>query len=169
MNTACWYVSSPIGWLTLQQEAECLVSLRFVRQEAEEANLICTPLLRETQKQLSAYFAGKLRQFQLPLAPQGTAFQQKCWQVLQTIPYGHTFTYKQQAEAAGNPGAARAVGMANHRNPLPIIIPCHRVVGANGKRTGYAGGLFIKEYLLELEAKALGGCMPQEKGQPLKE
>ena len=157
MISACWYVNSPIGRLTLQQEAESLVSLRFGWWDAEEVNQTNTPLLQETQKQLSAYFAGKLRQFQLPLAPKGTAFQQQCWQVLQTIPYGHTFTYQQQAEAAGKPGAARAVGMANHRNPLPIIIPCHRVVGADGKLTGYAGGLFIKEYLLELEFKALGG------------
>ena len=157
MIFACWYVNSPIGWLTLQQEGESLVSLRFGRWEAEEVNQTNTPLLQETQKQLDAYFAGKLRQFQLPLAPRGTAFQQRCWQVLQTIPYGHTFTYQQQAEAAGNPGAARAIGMANHRNPLPIIIPCHRVVGADGKLTGYAGGLFIKAYLLELESKALGG------------
>ena len=164
MSLVCWYVNSSVGWLTLQQEADCLVSLRFGRQEAEESKLICTPLLQETQKQLSAYFAGKLRQFHLPLAPKGTAFQQQCWQVLQTIPYGHTITYQQQAEAAGHSGAARATGMANHRNPLPILIPCHRVVGANGKLTGYAGGLFIKEYLLELESKAIGGRMPQEKG-----
>lgn len=164
MKIAYWYMNSPVGWLTLQQEADCLVSLRFGRWEAEEATLINTPLLQETQKQLSAYFAGKLRQFHLPLAPKGTAFQQKCWQVLQTIPYGSTFTYKQQAEAVGNPGAARAVGMANHCNPLPILIPCHRVVGANGKLTGYAGGLSIKEFLLELETNAFsGGGIPQEK------
>ena len=153
MNSSCWHVNSPVGWLTLLEAEGSLVSLRFGQWEAEDAKIENTPLLREAQAQLSAYFAGRLYQFGLPLAPTGSAFQKQCWAVLQTIPYGHTFTYKQQAQAIGKPGAARAVGMANHYNPLPIFIPCHRVVGTNGKPTGYSGGLLIKRFLLELETK----------------
>ena len=101
--------------------------------------------------QLTAYFAGELQTFDLPLAPKGTPFQQKVWAYLQTIPYGRTTTYGTIAEELGNPNGSRAVGVANGRNPIAIIIPCHRVVGSNGKLTGYAGGLHIKEALLSLE------------------
>lgn len=114
----------------------------------------CTTLLQEAQAQLDAYFSGRLKTFQLPLAPAGTAFQQRCWQALCTIPYGQTVTYAQQAQAIGQPKAVRAVGMANHRNPLPIFIPCHRVIGKDGSLTGYAGCLEAKRFLLDLEA----GC-----------
>jgi len=101
--------------------------------------------------QLNAYFAGELQAFNLPLAPDGTPFQQTVWQQLQTIPYGKTATYGELAAEIGKPKASRAVGAANGRNPLPIIIPCHRVIGANGKLTGFSGGLHIKEALLALE------------------
>ena len=101
--------------------------------------------------QLTAYFAGELKQFNLPLAPQGTPFQQQVWAYLQTIPYGRTTTYGTIAAELGNPNASRAVGAANGRNPISVIIPCHRVVGSDGKLTGYAGGLPIKEALLGLE------------------
>lgn len=101
--------------------------------------------------QLTAYFAGELQAFDLPLAPKGTPFQQKVWAYLQTIPYGRTTTYGTIAQELGNPKSTRAVGAANGRNPIAIIIPCHRVIGSDGKLTGYAGGLQIKEALLRLE------------------
>lgn len=110
-----------------------------------------TPLLQEAAQQLQAYLAGKLTGFSLPLQPDGTAFMQQVWMRLCEIPYGETASYKSLAESLGNPNAARAVGMANHRNPIPIFIPCHRVVGANGSLVGYRGGLDLKSRLLKLE------------------
>lgn len=112
-----------------------------------------TPLLKEAKAQLDAYFAGRLKAFELPLAPAGTEFQMKVWNALCTIPYGETITYGQLAERIGNANASRAVGMANSRNPLPVFIPCHRVVGTGGKLTGYTGGLDIKVKLLQLEQR----------------
>ena len=110
-----------------------------------------TPLLRRAAAQMEAYFAGKRQHFDLPLAPEGTGFEQQVWKLLRAIPYGQTCTYGDLACRLNNPRAARAVGGACHRNPLPIFIPCHRVVGAAGKLTGYAGGLPIKKTLLDLE------------------
>ncbi len=101
--------------------------------------------------QLDAYFAGTLRSFDLPLEPHGSAFQQRVWAALQAIPYGQTRSYQDIAYAIGQPAACRAVGMANHRNPLPIVIPCHRVIGKNGALTGFGGGLATKRFLLQLE------------------
>ena len=112
-----------------------------------------TPLILQCKKQLEEYFAGERKAFDLPLAPKGTAFQQKVWKALTEIPYGETRTYGEIAAAVGNPKGARAVGMANNKNPIGIIIPCHRVVGANGKLVGYAGGMEKKAFLLELERK----------------
>ena len=154
MKRSCWIVESPIGPLTLWEENGHLTELWFGASDAAEPFLQVTPLLQEAQRQLSAYFAGELHRFDLPLAPKGTAFQQSCWQALLEIPYGQTRSYADQAAAIGNPKATRAVGMANHRNPLPILIPCHRVVGKGGKLTGYAGGIHIKAYLLSLELAA---------------
>lgn len=99
-----------------------------------------TPLLREAERQLKAYLAGRLRDFDLPLAPRGTPFQQKVWAALTAIPYGETRSYKQVAEAVDCPRGCRAVGMANNRNPIAIVIPCHRVIGADGALVGYGGG-----------------------------
>jgi methylated-DNA-[protein]-cysteine S-methyltransferase len=110
------------------------------------------PVLADTRQQLLAYFAGEREAFELALAPHGTAFQQRVWDALQAIPYGTTRTYGQIADEIGAPGAARAVGAANHDNPIAIIVPCHRVVGAGGKLVGYAGGLDQKRTLLDLEA-----------------
>lgn len=110
-----------------------------------------TPLLDRAARQLDEYLAGTRRKFDLPLAPAGTPFQQKIWKCLLSIPYGQTRSYGQIAQAAGNPKACRAVGMANNKNPLMIFIPCHRVIGADGSLTGYAGGLDVKTRLLELE------------------
>ena len=111
--------------------------------------------LKDTIRQLRAYFAGKLETFELRLAPEGTPFQQTVWRRLCGIPYGETISYGELARRVGNPKASRAVGLANGSNPIPIIIPCHRVIGSNGKLTGYGGGLPIKEKLLALERRQL--------------
>jgi methylated-DNA-[protein]-cysteine S-methyltransferase len=109
----------------------------------------------EIVRQLGAYFGGEIEGFDLPLAPEGTPFQQKVWKKLCGIPYGETISYGELARRIGNPNASRAVGLANGSNPIPIIIPCHRVIGSNGKLTGYGGGLPIKEKLLALEKRQL--------------
>lgn len=111
-----------------------------------------TPLLRAAREALQDYFAGERRDFDLPLDPAGTDFQRAVWEALRAIPYGGTRTYGEIAAAVGRPKAVRAVGQANHVNPLPIFIPCHRVVGKNGALTGYAGGLDLKRALLALES-----------------
>jgi methylated-DNA-[protein]-cysteine S-methyltransferase len=112
-----------------------------------------TRLIREAYQQLRAYFDGKLFEFTLPLAPKGTDFQQSVWRALREIPYGETASYKDIAIRVGNPNAVRAVGMANNRNPIAIVIPCHRVIGSNGQLVGYRSGLENKRLLLELEAR----------------
>ena len=108
--------------------------------------------MKDAAIQLKAYFSGKLKRFDLPLAPEGTDFQQKVWRALQGIPYGVLVSYRDIAEKIGNPKACRAVGAANGKNPIPVVIPCHRVIGSNGQLTGFAGGLHLKEYLIELES-----------------
>jgi methylated-DNA-[protein]-cysteine S-methyltransferase len=113
-------------------------------------------VLDEAFRQFDAYLAGKLKAFTLPLAPAGTPFQRRVWQVLETIPYGATWSYKEVATRAGNPLATRAVGMANNRNPIVVIVPCHRVIGADGRLVGYGGGLERKAWLLELEKRCAG-------------
>jgi len=110
-----------------------------------------TPLIKEACRQLSEYLKGERKTFDLPLNPKGTDFQKRVWRALCDIPYGETRSYKQIAEAIGNPKAVRAVGMANNRNPITIVVPCHRVIGADGKLVGYGGGLEMKEFLLRLE------------------
>ena len=108
-------------------------------------------MTRWAVKELEEYFKGKRKEFTVPCRPEGTDFQKRVWEALTRIPYGETRTYKEIAAEAGNPKASRAVGMANNKNPVPIIIPCHRVIGSDGKLTGYAGGLGVKEFLLNLE------------------
>lgn len=144
-------MQSPIGLLTIEETDGAITALRF---GGETVSPPPTPLLQRAAQQLTEYFAARRRTFDLPLRPQGTAFQQAAWSALCDIPYGQTRTYAQQAAAIGRPKACRAVGMANHCNPLPLFIPCHRVIGAGGKLTGYAGGLAIKRFLLELEQAA---------------
>lgn len=143
---------SEIGPLTIAEKNGALVQVSFGADGCEKRIKKETPLIAETWKQLQEYFSGMRKQFELPLAPEGTVFQQMVWKTLQTIPYGEVRTYGQIAAQIGAPKASRAVGMANHNNPIGIIIPCHRVVGANGKLTGYAGGLDKKEKLLQLES-----------------
>jgi len=116
------------------------------------------PVLAEAQRQLDLYFSGRLRDFTLPLAPQGTPFQLHVWQALGDIPYGATISYAELAARIGRPKAVRAVGGANGRNPLPIIRPCHRVIGSDGSLTGFSAGLPIKRYLLHLESPARWAC-----------
>jgi len=112
-------------------------------------------LFREATRQLEAYFSGKLESFDLKLAPEGTEFQKSVWKALCKIPYGETRTYKDIAASVGKPKAYRSVGLANNRNPIAIIVPCHRVIGSNGKLTGYASGLDVKAFLLKLEENKL--------------
>ena len=145
---------SPIGPLSLVEENGALVAVRWnfdLPRDAAPMALPSTPLLRQAAAELAAYFAGDLREFTVPLTPKGTPFQQRVWAALREIPYGERRSYKEIAAMVGNEKACRAVGMANNRNPLPIFIPCHRVVGADGKLVGYAGGLDVKTFLLNLE------------------
>ncbi|MCL2828315.1 MAG: methylated-DNA--[protein]-cysteine S-methyltransferase [Oscillospiraceae bacterium] len=140
--------NSPIGSLYIAEQDGAITHLKFSPVDGAQK---MTPLLQQCADQLDAYFGGELIRFDLPLAPHGTPFQMRVWEALQTIPYGATWSYKALAEAIDNPKACRAVGLANNRNPISILIPCHRVVGANGSLTGYGGGLSNKAYLLELE------------------
>lgn len=145
------YIPSFLGTLTVREEEGCLVSIDFGRVDIPGLQEVRTPLTKRFLEEMDAYERGELQSFSVPLAPQGTAFQQKVWQVLQDIPYGETWSYEEVAKAVGNDKAARAVGMANNKNPLPIVIPCHRVIGKNGQLVGYGGGLDIKIKLLKLE------------------
>jgi methylated-DNA-[protein]-cysteine S-methyltransferase len=152
-------MESPVGPLLLVADDAGLREILFVngRHHAKpnpEWSEDEAPV-KETMRQLRAYFAGKLERFDLPLAPQGTPFQLDVWRRLCEIPYGETISYGELARKIGNPNASRAVGLANGSNPIPIVIPCHRVIGSNGKLTGYGGGLPIKEKLLALERKQL--------------
>ena len=153
-------LSTPIGELLLVGTADALHQVHFQSgthparpdKDWEQSD----KPFRETIRQLKAYFAGRLKAFDLPLVPEGTAFQRKVWRALQTIPYGKTLSYGELARRIRQPTASRAVGAANGQNPIPVIIPCHRVIGANGSLTGFGGGLPIKRQLLALE-----GCLPE--------
>lgn len=144
------YFHSPVGWLSIEDNGTALTKINFEKQACNEREKR-SKLADMAVLQLEEYFSGKRSSFSLPMAPVGTQFRQDVWQALVTIPYGEVRSYRDIAKAIGNPKACRAVGMANNRNPLPIIIPCHRVIGANGKLVGYAGGLDCKEKLLALE------------------
>ena len=143
-------VETPIGPLRLSAQGGRLSRVEFA---AAAENRSDEPVLLEAEAQLRAYFAGELRGFELPLAPRGTDFQLSVWEALLEIPYGATTTYSELAAAIGCPSACRAVGAANGRNPLAVIVPCHRVIGAAGALTGYGGGLERKRALLALEAR----------------
>lgn len=142
---------SPIGALTILSGDKGIKAIKFYEDEKVKAQGRTNEMTRWAVKELEEYFQGKRKVFTVPCVSQGTDFQKRVWEALIQIPYGETRTYKEIAAAAGNPKASRAVGMANNRNPIPIIIPCHRVIGTNGSLTGYAGGLKVKEYLLKLE------------------
>ncbi len=154
------YMDSPVGALTLVGDKDALHILNFpgtsnnadLKPEWQKDD---APFA-ETIKQLTAYFAGDLRQFDLPLYFSGTDFQNRVWRQLATIPFGKTRSYGEMAAELGSPGASRAVGSANNKNPLAIILPCHRVIGANGAMVGFGGGLPTKTFLLTHEAEVIG-------------
>lgn len=142
------YLNSPIGFIKITANNEAINEVIFVENEEEDNP---NALTQEVTNQLMEYFEGKRKVFNLPLSPIGTSFQQAVWEALCSIPYGETRSYGEIAKMIGNPKASRAVGMANNRNPISIIIPCHRVIGASGKLVGYGGGINKKIYLLDLE------------------
>ena len=142
-----------LGSVTFVEEDGALLAI--TTHQTYECERSETPLIKEAYKQLSEYLKRERKCFDLPFNPCGTEFQRQVWKALCDIPYGETRSYKQIAEAIGNPKAVRAVGVANNRNPLLIVIPCHRVIGANGKLVGYAAGIEMKEYLLKLEKSLL--------------
>jgi methylated-DNA-[protein]-cysteine S-methyltransferase len=145
---------TPVGPIRLVEEDGALVALHLNDAGAPPAPDPPSPLLARTRAQLEEYFAGSRRTFDLPLSPRGTAFQRAVWRALSAIPFGVTRTYGEIAAAVGKPSASRAVGAANGQNPIAIVVPCHRVIGADGTLTGYGGGLPIKEWLLRHEGAA---------------
>ncbi len=158
---AYYFYQTDIGQIGICEQAGSITHLYFAGDQVPDSYGLCeTPVLQEAARQLGSYLAGSLTEFTLPLAPAGTVFMQQVWARLVEIPYSKTVSYQDIAVQVGNPKAARAVGLANNRNPIPIFIPCHRVVGANGSLTGYRGGLELKQKLLALEqgrGKTAGG------------
>lgn len=143
---------SPIGVLRITDDGQGITSIGFNFGNWEP--LVCpikSTLITQAIMELEEYFQGVRKVFTVPLNPKGTDFQKKVWQALQDIPYGQTCSYKDVAKAVGNDKASRAIGMANNKNPIPIIVPCHRVIGSGGKLVGYAGGLDVKRMLLQIE------------------
>jgi methylated-DNA-[protein]-cysteine S-methyltransferase len=154
------YLESPIGTLLIVGDDEAIRRIEFPKNgkaRPPESGWVESGRgpVAETIRQLREYFAGRRNEFDLPLAPEGTEFQRMVWRRLQEIPYGETISYGELAKRVGNAKASRAVGAANGQNPIPIVIPCHRVIGSNGKLTGFGGGLPTKEALLALEARQL--------------
>lgn len=151
-------LDGPLGTLTLTSDGRHLTGIHFPRRDGRPAVERAwrrdddAPVLVRARAQLAEYFSGKRKRFDLPLRPEGTAFQQAVWRALLKVPFGETSTYGALAAAIGRPGAARAVGAAVGANPLAVVVPCHRIIGADGTLTGYAGGLARKTKLLALEA-----------------
>ena len=149
MSNLCFY-ETDLGIIGIRDNNNAITEVFYSKSKIND-HLKETPLIRECFNQLKEYFQGTRREFTIPIEAEGSEFQKKVWKALLDIPYGQTRTYKEIAIAIGNEKACRAVGMANNRNPISIIIPCHRVIGANGKLVGYGGGLDIKEKLLNIE------------------
>jgi len=147
-------VPAPFGELLVAKEGEAVVEIRF--RPGDVDGVRDDGAIADVAAQLREYFRGERRAFDLPLAPRGTEFQQLVWATLQRIPYGETRSYAEIAREIGRPAAVRAVGAANGANPIPIVIPCHRVVGSNGSLTGFGGGIETKRWLLGLESRAAG-------------
>jgi methylated-DNA-[protein]-cysteine S-methyltransferase len=151
-------MESPVGKLKLVASTNALVAILWERERPNRIKLVMPkcepqqPVLLKTERQLKEYFTGTRKEFHIPLEPAGTEFQKKVWRALQEIPFGQTRSYRELAKSIGSAKAVRAVGAANGRNPLSIVVPCHRVVGANGALTGFAGGLEVKAKLLTHEA-----------------
>ena len=158
MNVIFFY-ETELGKIAISELNGKISNLFFANSRIPESDVMFeeSEVLKEAYCQLEAYLKGKLREFSLPLAPNGTEFQKNVWKALCDIPYGMTVSYKEIARVVNNPKAYRAVGNANNRNPIPIFIPCHRVIASNGKLAGYGGGLSIKEKLLKLEGERLFG------------
>lgn len=148
MNKAS--VKTPLGNVIFEGDAHGISKL-YLTEEIPETTSVSTPFLQEAKEQLQQYFSGELKEFNLKLNPEGTVFQKKVWQALQNIPYGKTASYMELAKELGDPLAIRAVAAANGKNPLWILVPCHRVIGSDGSLTGYAGGLWRKKWLLDHE------------------
>ena len=154
MNTKL--INSPIGPITMVAESNAITGLYFGDVQSNLASSEQTSafeVLSQCEEELNSYFAGKLKEFKVPVLAKGTPFREKVWEALRQIPYGKTARYRDIAECIGNPKSVRAVGGANHHNPVSIIIPCHRVLGSDGSLTGYGGGMEAKQWLLELEAR----------------
>lgn len=147
-----WVYETKIGKITIVGQEDAIIMIRYGAHSLQNARNVRTSLLDQAEKQLKEYLEGERKQFDLSLKPTGTVFQEKVWKALCSIPYGETRSYGQIAEQIGNPKASRAVGMANNKNPIIIMIPCHRVIGANGKLVGYGAGLELKEVFLNIEA-----------------
>lgn len=166
--TSYTYVETPWGQIRLTSDGEALTSVYFTGQRHEPethpewVRNDDLPLLRQAGEELREYFSGKRTTFDVPLKPSGTPFQERVWEALCGIPYGETISYGELARRVGNPAASRAVGLANGKNPLGIIVPCHRVIGASGKLVGYGGGLDRKQRLLDLEAQVSGRVLPTD-------
>ena len=154
-NPVYTIMPSKFGDITIQANDQGLLGVWFEVCTTKPENLgkeqSRHPILVEARQQLNDYFCGELNSFSMPLAAKGTEFQKQVWHALTQIPYGQTCSYQDVANAIGNPNAVRAVGLANGKNPISVIVPCHRVIGKSGKLTGYAGGLAVKKALLELE------------------
>ncbi|MCL1949553.1 MAG: methylated-DNA--[protein]-cysteine S-methyltransferase [Turicibacter sp.] len=148
-----WHYETPIGWVTLVDGGAAITGCYFGKRELGTPGE--TGLIKEAHSQLLEFLRGKRQAFDLPLDAKGTPFQMQVWDKLGEIPYGQTRSYQDIANAINNPKAVRAVGMANNKNPISIFIPCHRVIGSNGKLVGYGGGLPLKERLLDLEREAV--------------
>jgi len=150
--TQVFYYDTPVGKIGIAEEEGAVVRLLFPHEKAEPHYVEKeTPLLKKAAKQVAEYFAGKRKVFDLPLKLKGTDFQVSCWNALLTVPYGKTVSYQHIAEKVGSPKGFRAVGGANHNNPIPLIVPCHRIIGKDGSLVGFGGGLPLKRYLLDLE------------------
>jgi len=147
-----WFYNFPVGTMGITEECGMITEV-FFGDERADFEIFETPLIKKAGEQLKEYFEGKRTDFDLPLLLKGTDFQKSVWKALLNIPFGETRSYKDIAVSISNPDASRAVGMANNRNPIAIIIPCHRVIGKNNNLTGYAGGLEKKQHLLELEKR----------------
>jgi len=172
VNLVSRHVPSPVGPLLLGADDDYLRLIWFSTPRHPLPRSVAlepgdNAVLRETGAQLDAYFTGSLQAFDLPLRPVGTEFQREVWSTLAQIPYGQTWSYGDVARRIGKPQAVRAVGAANGRNPIPIVLPCHRVIGADGSLTGFGGGLPAKQYLLALEGALPGGDLFEQPTSPL--
>jgi methylated-DNA-[protein]-cysteine S-methyltransferase len=161
--TARCLLPSPLGTLSLTADSSGRISSLRIAPHLLPAPEVDRVLFGTVAEELRAYFEGRSTEFTVPIVAQGTEFQRSAWKVLAAVPYGETRTYREIAAAMGSPHAARAVGQALNRNPIAIIVPCHRVVGSRGELTGYSGGIAAKRFLLDLEAKVTGQSPTQDR------